>query len=49
MALDWQEVHIPLAAGLDTKQDPRALEAPALAVCRNVQFDETGGLQLRKP
>jgi len=40
---------MPLAAGLDTKSDPRALKPPSLAVCKNAEFDEVGGIQKRKP
>lgn len=49
MSLAWTTLQIPFAAGLNTKADPRALEAPALAVCRNAEFDEIGGLTKRKP
>ncbi len=42
-------MQVPLAAGIDTKRDPRALEMPSLAVARDCQFDEVGGLQTRKP
>lgn len=49
MAYRWQTMQMPLAAGLNTKADPRALPAPGLAVARDVQFDELGGLQTRKP
>lgn len=44
-----QMVAVPLAAGLQTKQDVRALEPPGLTICQNAQFDELGGLQLRRP
>jgi hypothetical protein len=44
-----QTIAIPLAAGLQTKQDVRAVEPPGLLICRDAQFDELGGLQLRKP
>lgn len=49
MALDQQTVHIPLAYGLQSKVDPRALSAPALAMARDVQFEELGGIQPRLP
>ena len=49
MALNWQTLQIPLAAGLETGTDPRAQNPPSLAVCRDAQFDEQGGLQTRKP
>lgn len=47
--LQPQTLAIPLAAGLQTKTDPRALEAPGLTICTDAQFDEIGGIQLRKP
>lgn len=47
--LDWQTMQIPFAAGLDTKADARAGDPPGLDVCRDVQFDEVGGLQTRLP
>lgn len=40
-------VDIPLASGLATKEDSRAMEAPGLSVCEDVQFDEIGGIQTR--
>lgn len=49
MPIAWQTVNIPLAAGLSTRADPRAMQAPGLAVCQNAQFDEIGGIQLRHP
>ncbi len=49
MGLPKTTWEMPLAQGLNTKPDPRALQAPALAVCKNVQFDEVGGLQKRYP
>jgi hypothetical protein len=49
MALDFQPLQIPLIGGLNTGSDPRALQPPALAVCRDVEFDDVGGLQTRHP
>lgn len=49
MPLDIQTAHLPLAYGLQSKEDPRALRLPALARCQNAQFDEEGGIQTRKP
>lgn len=49
MAYAWREFFLPLAAGIDTKSDPRALQPPSLAVARDVQFEEVGGLQTRYP
>lgn len=49
MALQWQKLWLPLARGLETKSDKRALQPPDLAVCRDVQFDQINGLQTRKP
>ena len=47
MASQKQLMEIPLATGLATKDDPRAMAAPGLAVCEDVQFDELGGIQTR--
>lgn len=49
MALPTQTVYIPLAAGLRSRVDPRALQPPDLAICQNAQFDDEGGLQPRLP
>lgn len=49
MALTKQTVIIPLAAGLQTKDDPRAMKPPGMAQLQNAVFDETGGWQTRKP
>ena len=49
MPVEWKTAHIPLAAGMQQKADPRAMEAPALEVCINAEFDEVGGIQKRKP
>src|SRR6185295_4634857 len=49
MPLNWQTVTLPLAAGLDTKGDARASDPPKLDICRDVQFDELGGVQTRYP
>lgn len=49
MALEWRTIYIPLSAGVNTGADPRALEAPALAVCRDAMFEEPGGAQTRYP
>lgn len=40
---------IPLVAGLQTKGDRRAQEAPALDIATDVEFDDVGGLRLRFP
>lgn len=47
--LDWQTIQIPFVGGLNTKPHEHALEAPDLLVAQNVEFDEVGGLRLRKP
>jgi hypothetical protein len=47
--LDWQTIQLPFAAGLNTKAHDHALDPPALTTCKNVEFDEVGGLRLRKP
>lgn len=49
MALDYQTYTFPLAAGLNTKADERALEPPELRTCKNAKFDELGGIQNRHP
>ncbi len=49
MPLQWQTVHVPLAAGLATKTDARALDPPGMLVCKNAQFTEQGGIQKRYP
>lgn len=45
----WDKYFVPLAGGLNTKADPRALPPPGLSVCKNAEFDELGGVQTRKP
>ena len=47
--LNWQTLTVPLAAGVQTKEDPRTMQAPGLSVAREVQFDETGNLSTRTP
>lgn len=49
MTLDWQVLQFPFAAGVDTKRHAYAVEPPGLASASNVEFDEVGGLRLRKP
>lgn len=49
MALAWNKIEIPLAAGLDTKEDVRSGDASKLDIARDIQFDETGGVQTRLP
>lgn len=44
-----QIVPYPLAYGIQSHIDPRALPPPHLAQAKDVQFDETGGLQQRLP
>lgn len=48
-SLDWQILNVPFAAGIDQKSDPRAFQPPALAIAKDVEFDELGGVQTRKP
>lgn len=45
----WQNLQLPIAAGRNQKADSRALPPPELAEAIDVQFEETGGLQTRKP
>ena len=47
--LNWQPLQLPMAAGMNQKADDRALPAPSLAAAVDVQFDEVGGIQTRKP
>lgn len=47
--IPWQTIQLPLNAGLNQRTDDRARRPPFLDICRNLQFDETGGLQLRYP
>lgn len=47
--LNWQTIQVPLAAGLNQRQDDRARQPPYLDICKDVQFDELGGLQTCKP
>lgn len=47
--LDWQTLQIPLAAGLAQGQDARAMQPPGLTIAKDVQFDDLGGLQTRRP
>jgi len=49
MTLNFAPLQIPLAAGLRGKTDARAKQPPALDIARDIQFDETGGVQTRKP
>lgn len=49
MPLDWRTVFLPFTRGLSGKTDPRALQAPDLAVCRDAVFSESGGTQTRHP
>lgn len=46
--LQRHKITIPLAHGLETRTDERALEAPSLLVADNIEFDEWGGVQPRK-
>ena len=47
--LQWNVIPFPLAAGLNQRSDDRARQPPYLDICRDVQFDELGGLQTRYP
>lgn len=49
MSAQWTTIQIPLASGMTQNQDDRALQAPALAVALDVEFEEVGGIQTRKP
>lgn len=47
--LNWQTWTMRFVAGLNQGSDSRTLEAPELAVCKDVMFDKTGTLQTRYP
>jgi hypothetical protein len=49
MALPTQTISIPLGVGLNTKEDDIASKAPTLSLATDIQFDDVGGLQTRKP
>ncbi len=40
---------VPFAAGLNTKGDKRAKQPPMLDICKDVEFDDIGGLRPRYP
>lgn len=44
-----QKITIPFAVSLAGKWDQYALQAPGVAVLKNAEFDELGGIQTRKP
>ena len=46
---NWQPLQIPFSTGVNQRADERALQPPSLAAAVDVQFDELGGLQTRKP
>lgn len=47
--LNWQTIQVPFTQGLETKGDVRASSPPDLDIARDLQFEEPGGLQTRKP
>lgn len=47
--LNWQTLQLSLAGGLETKEDVRASDPRQLDVARDVQYDEFGGAQQRRP
>jgi len=47
--LNWQVMPLPFTSGLNQKADDRARPQPFLDICRDVQFDELGGIQTRYP
>lgn len=47
--IPYQKIEVPFAAGLSTKNDPRALQPPGLLIAQNVEFDDLGGLRTRYP
>jgi hypothetical protein len=42
-------IDLPFFKGIDTKVHPHHLEPPGLLTAENVEFDEVGGVRLRKP
>lgn len=47
--LPRQKLEFPFARGLNQKVDARIVQAPELVILKNGEFDETGGIRLRKP
>lgn len=47
--LNWTTLQIPLVAGLNQKADDRAAPMPSLRIAKDLVFDESGGVQTRKP
>ena len=47
--LDFQKLEFSFSRGLNQKSDPRLIQAPELVRAVNVDFDNLGGLRLRKP
>ncbi len=47
--LQKQTFNIPLGYGMNQDADKRALNVPELAVLKDAEFEERGGLQTRKP
>ncbi len=47
--LQWVVKNLPFAAGLQQGTDVRARPEPYLDICRDVHFDDDGGLQTRFP
>jgi len=45
MALRYKPYYVPLAAGIDTKHDPRSLPAGKMGALENAIFDLDGGIQ----
>jgi hypothetical protein len=45
----WQPVAIPFGVGLGGKTDARVIDPPDLTIAQDVEFEEVGGLQTRKP
>lgn len=48
-SLPSQTLSVPFAAGLNTKGDKRAKNPPMLDICKDVEFDDIGGLRTRYP
>ena len=47
--LNWQTINLPFGAGLKQSTDDRARPQPYLDIAKDIQFDETEGVQTRLP
>ncbi len=47
--LSWETLQLSLGAGLMQRADDRARQPPYLDIANDIEFDEPGGIRLRKP